>query len=348
MPTTSDPATLFAFRPVGADNGFSMPDYWVWCPSIIRGPDGMYHMFASRWPKTLPFHPGWLTNSEIVRAVAERAEGPYQFMEVILARRGPEFWDGSVTHNSTIRSYKGRYYLYYMGNNIPFPAPAPGENLALDDPRVIVARSRKRIGVAWADSLEGPWHRAERPILDVKPGTFYSFLTSNPAPWIDPESGRVAMIFKARAYEGDRHGAMTLGLAAADHPEDTYQVVGDEPLLHDGLFGELEDPFLWRQGGAFHLVAKDMQGTAAGQPGAAVYAVSPDLQSWQKGSPGVAWRKSIPCQDGCHIRCGSMERPFLFGDGDRFTHLCVAASDGREGFTDAKRTWNAVLPLLDS
>src|SRR5687768_17185985 len=79
---------------VPRDGGFRMPGYWVWCGSVIKGDDGRYHMFASRWPKDLTFHPGWMTNSEIVRAVAERPEGPYQFQQVVLPARGAEYWDG--------------------------------------------------------------------------------------------------------------------------------------------------------------------------------------------------------------------------------------------------------------
>ncbi len=38
--------------PVGG--GFVMEDYWIWCGSVIKGEEGQYHMFASRWPRSLP------------------------------------------------------------------------------------------------------------------------------------------------------------------------------------------------------------------------------------------------------------------------------------------------------
>ena len=43
------------------------PDYWVWGASPIEGDDGKFHLFASLWPKTLPFN-CWVTHSEIWRA----------------------------------------------------------------------------------------------------------------------------------------------------------------------------------------------------------------------------------------------------------------------------------------
>ncbi len=78
--------------PVGG--GFRMEGYWVWCGSVIKGEDNRYHMFASRWPKSQPMHPGWLSLSEIVRASSDTPEGPYQFEEVVLPARGAEYWDG--------------------------------------------------------------------------------------------------------------------------------------------------------------------------------------------------------------------------------------------------------------
>ena len=50
-----------------------------------------------------------------------------------------------------------------------------------------------------ADSPYGPWKRLDEPILKTQPGTFYSFLTSNPSPIIQ-EDGSVLMIFKGRHY----------------------------------------------------------------------------------------------------------------------------------------------------
>ncbi|WP_053377186.1 hypothetical protein [Paenibacillus sp. FJAT-27812] len=79
-----------------------MDGYWVWCGSVAKGEDGRFHMFASRWPKSLPMHPGWIVASEIVRAVSDTPEGPYDFQEVVFPARGAEYWDGRSTHNPHI------------------------------------------------------------------------------------------------------------------------------------------------------------------------------------------------------------------------------------------------------
>ena len=71
-------------QPAPPDGGFSMKGYWVWGGSVMRGEDGKYHMFATRWPTSLRFEQHRLTNSEIVRAVSDKAVGPYEFAEVVL------------------------------------------------------------------------------------------------------------------------------------------------------------------------------------------------------------------------------------------------------------------------
>ena len=88
---------------VKVESGFELDDYWVWDGSVIKGDDGLYHMFASRWPKNITFHPGWMLMSEVVHATSERVEGPYTFVDVVLPARGADFWDGRATHNPTIR-----------------------------------------------------------------------------------------------------------------------------------------------------------------------------------------------------------------------------------------------------
>jgi hypothetical protein len=91
-----------------------MDGYWVWCGSAIRGDDGRYHLFASRWPKTVScFH--WATHSEVVRASSDVPGGPYHFEEVVIAPRSAEYWDGMMAHNPTIHFHDGKYLLIYTG-----------------------------------------------------------------------------------------------------------------------------------------------------------------------------------------------------------------------------------------
>ncbi|MFK7692033.1 glycoside hydrolase family protein [Paenibacillus sp. HJGM_3] len=332
------------WMPAPKNGGFRMEGYWVWCGSVVKGEDGRYHMFASRWPKSLPMHPGWIVASEVVRAVADRPEGPYAFQEVVLPARGAEYWDGRSTHNPHIVKHKDTYLLYYMGSTHPLSDPEPGDGYGLSDPRCIVGRANKRIGLATAKSVFGPWTRLDAPVLSTRPGKFDSFLTSNPAPCVN-EDGSVLLIYKARRYEGNTHGRMTIGAAYADHYAGPYRVLSEEPIFPPDKF-HLEDPFVWRSEDGYELIAKDMDGNVCGERHGGVHVRSRDGLHWELAEEPKAYSRHVRWDDGTEQVLGSMERPFLlFDEQGRPTHLFAAVSNGKTGFGDATETWNAVFPL---
>lgn len=331
--------------PAVRNGGFRMADYWVWCGSVIRGADGLYHMFASRWSKTLPFNPGWLTSSEVVRAVATTPRGPYRMAEVVLPARGAEYWDGRGTHNPFITRSGDDYLLYYSGTTHPFPDVRPGEPLGCDDPRVLITRSNQRVGLATSKSVLGPWTRMDRPILPTRPNTFYSFFTSNPSPCVERD-GSISLIFKGRQYIENDFSPMTFGLARAAHWGASYEVITRRPLFSLTEVGELEDPFLWRgDDGDYRMLAKDMTGNICGETGGGLLARSADALDWQVERGRPAYSRSIVWDDGSRERLGALERPFLLIEDDGPTHLFAAAGDGPGGFANARNSWNLVMPL---
>lgn len=330
---------------VPRNGGFRMPGYWVWCGSVIRDDEGRYHMFASRWPKDLTFHPGWMTSSEIVRATAVTPQGPYEFQDVVLPARGAEWWDGRSTHNPSIARHGAAYVLFYMGSTHPFDDPPRGVPFLLSDPRAIVARSNKRIGVATAPRPEGPWTRLDRPVLDTRPGTFYSFLTSNPAPVVHAD-GSVLLMFKTRRYEGATHSRMMLGVARAPHYLGPYEVVGTEPVFSSTRFGEVEDPFVWKSAEGYEMIAKDMTGALAGEKHAGVHARSRDGLRWRLATRPKAWTRTLRWDDGTTRTMGQLERPFLLIENGRPAFMFAAAGDGPGGFANMTETFNVAIPLI--
>ncbi|GIP33254.1 glycoside hydrolase family protein [Paenibacillus sp. J2TS4] len=327
--------------PVGG--GFKMEGYWVWCGSVIQGEDGRFHLFASRWPKTVPMHPGWIVASEVVRAVSDTPAGPYQFQEVVLPARGAEYWDGRSTHNPHITKHGDTYLLYYMGSTHPLPDPEPGEAFDLQDPRCIVGRANKRIGLATAKSVFGPWERRDAPILNTRPGKFDSFLTSNPAPCVH-EDGSVLLIYKARRYEGNIHGKMMIGSARAPHYNGPYQVVSENPVFPPEKI-HLEDPFIWKTSTGYEMIAKDMEGHLCGEKLGGIHAYSEDGLDWKLADDPHAYSRNIVWDDGKTRLMGNLERPFLLFQNGKPTHLFAATSNGTKGFHDATETWNMVIPL---
>lgn len=324
---------------------FENEGYWVWGSSVVKGADGKYHMFVSRFPQSLPFHPGWMVASEIVHATSDVPQGPYKFSDVALPARGSQYWDGRSTHNPRIMRYKNKYYLIYMGSTHPFADPT-NEQLTLSSPWCTVGRSNKRIGLAVADSPYGPWKRFEEPILNTKPNTFYSFLTSNPSPIIQ-EDGSVMMIFKGRTYVGnDKFSDMALGMAYAPSIEGPYKVLNnDQPIFQVDGQGEAEDPFLWKDKRGYHAIFKDHVSKFTGERGGGVMAHSKDGINWTIDKDPKAYSRTVEWKDGKVDMQGQLERPFLLFENGKATYAFFATMNGPGGFENATKSWNMVIPL---
>lgn len=324
---------------------FESEGYWTWGSSVIKGEDGKYHMFVSRFPKSLPFHPGWMVASEIIHAISDTPTGPYQFSEVSLPARGAQYWDGRSTHNPRILKYNHKYYLIYMGSTHPFVEPTYDE-LTLSSPWCIVGRSNKRIGLAVADSPYGPWKRFDEPILKTKANTFYSFLTSNPSPILQ-EDGSVLLIFKGRAHiENGKHSKMSLGIAYAPSIEGPYTVLNnDRPIFEVNGQGEAEDPFLWKDKRGYHAIFKDHVSKFTGERGGGVMAHSTDGIHWTVDKDPKAYSRTVEWEDGTVEMQGQLERPFLLIEDGKVTHAFFAAMNGPGGFDNATKSWNVVIPL---
>ena len=323
------------------NGGFAMDDYWVWCGSVIRGEDGRYHMFASRWPKSLSFTPNWMTNSEIVRAVADKPEGPYTFAEVVLPVRGKEHWDGMMTHNPTIHKSGDTYLLFYTGTTYDFPQPVKGTTVTNE--QKIESNGNQRIGLATATSILGPWTRSDQPILEPRPGQWDHFITTNPAPCVR-DDGSVLLIYKSKQGYGK---TLKLGVAFADHYSTLYRRLSDEPILDFGKEKKkgIEDAYVWWVDDHYEAIMKDMTGAICGERHGGIHAWSLDGVTWAVSDPPLAYSKTVRWSDGAMTKQGQFERPQLLIENGRPTHLFAATGDGVGGFNKMTRTWNMVIPL---
>lgn len=339
---------LQKLQPAPLDGGFKMNNYWIWCGSVIKGEDGRYHMFASRWSKLYSMHPGWIFKSEIVRAVSVKPEGPYEFQEVVLKERGAQYWDGMATHNPSITKYKDTYILFYTGTTYPVGNLSSSET-TMEDDKYIVAQSNKRIGIATSTSVFGPWQRKNQPILPVRSEKFDNFLTSNAAPCV-MEDGSVILVYKSRDYKDNKMGKMVLSSAYAKHYEGPYDTRLDEPLFCDekdySVHGLFEDPFIWKDYYGFHMIAKDMTGVISGEKYAGIFAFSSNGMNWEIEKGVKAYSRNILWSDGQTRQMGRFERPFiLFEDKKPIAIFAATADDDIEGLGNAGTTWNMAIPI---
>lgn len=330
--------------PAPRNGGFRMSGYWVWDPSVIKAEDGRYHMFASRWSKDLGFG-NWVSNSEIVRAVSDRPEGPYEYVETVLQARGKQYFDGLITHNPRITKYQNQYLLYYMGSTYDFPVPQDKEDIWADG-RASAAWMNKRIGLAVADKIDGPWKRVDQPLLLPRSGKWDASITSNPSPVILP-NGEVYLLYKSSSV--DTRPPLLLGAAYAKKGyAGPYERLSDEPVFSfhskERMDNDVEDPFVWWSGMQYELIMKDRFGHICGEEGGGLHATSKDGVSWKISQPVKAYSRHITWEDGSKTLQANFERPFLLFDKGKPTHLFAATGSG-PGPYQLSESWNMVIPL---
>lgn len=325
--------------------GFYLKGYWVWDNTVIKGDDGKYHLFSSCYSDTIVFHPGWMVSAEIIHAVADKPEGPFRFVNKALKTRGAQYWDGRSVFNPQIFKHNDKYYMFYVGSTHPFEDPKRGE-LTLDSKWCIIGRSNKRVGLAVSNSLDGPWKRMDKPILETEPNTFYSFLTSNPTMVINKD-GSVLMIFKARSYEGTKYSDMSLGVAYAKNIFGPYKVLNNkQPVFSAKLTGELEDPFLWKDSKGYHVVFKDHKAKYTGELGGGVSATSINGTDWKMDSDAKAYSKTIQWDDNTIEKRGQLERPFILFENNKPRCMYFSTMDGKGGFENGTSSGIVAIPFV--
>lgn len=339
-------------QPVPEEYKFIDPDYHIWGATVVKGYEGKYHMYYSRWKYELG-HMGWVTDSEVAYAVAEQAEGPYEYVNVALPARGKAFWDGTTTHNPTVFKKDGKYYLYYMGTTSPVKAQQPTSMKHKD---WWIYRNNQRIGVAWADSPKGPWNRLGKPVIDVSsdPNAPDALMTSNPAINIAPD-GSIFAIYKAvgkqkgwkpvdmsssDGFQVSKGSRVRYMIAFADHPLGPFKKHNETIFELKGSEGEhmiAEDPFVWSQDGTYYAIVTDIKGRFTGDNGALALMESDNGYDWEQALHPLVAPSRLLKTDGTRTEY-KIERPqllvedgvptFLFGalgitvDGVHRGHAC--------------------------
>lgn len=321
----------FGYKVDKAAIALRLDGYYVWDCSVLKGQDGKYHMFSSRWKEEYGFGWNWLFNSEIIHSVADAPEGPYRFVNVALPRRGRQYFDGMNTHNTCIKYYNGKYYLYYMGTTYGGDIPQK-----LDDVSELYGLetwNKKRIGVAVADDINGEFVRRDEPLLQPRGCEHWDCtITTNPSVAILP-NGKTYMMYKSRRAVGK---ALQLGIAVADTPDGKFERLTDEPILNflDGDM-HIEDPFFWydEKKKKFCLIAKDdcKNGSTGitGEWGSGFYAESDDCIHFEIAENPLVYTRTLNWKDGARSKQGNLERPsLLFDENGKPTHIFCASGPG--------------------
>lgn len=305
-------------------------DWYNWCPSVLKEEDDKYHMFHTRWPKSIGFL-SWLTHSEIVHAIADKPEGPYRTLAVAIPPTGEDRGDWFTAHNSKIKKFGNKYYLYFAqtrGDSFGKDSEAKRIEMAKTGYQHPLwkneARPNQRTFVAWSKSLEGPWIVSKEPI--IQPEKTITTLTVNPAVCLGP-NGTYFMIIKGDKPGGK--GMRSQALATASNPEGPW-TIQDKPVI-DNL--DTEDVSMWYDQTRERFYAVFHAHTFIGMM------TSADGISWEKAKQYKLISKGIPFDDGTIWMPERMERPFVLTD-EKGSPIMLYVACKRENMSA-----NIALPL---
>ncbi|GAA4293915.1 glycoside hydrolase family protein [Aestuariibaculum suncheonense] len=321
--TNDDLSLKDSFKPITADNIFKTEGYYNWGTSILKTDDGKYHMFYSRWKKEYGFY-GWLTHSEIAHATSKSPAGPWTYKETVLQGARENRWDAITAHNPKIKYFDGKYYLYYVGTNL-------GDKNFTEEELIETAhtgyghanwkilRPNQRVGVAVANSINGPWKRFDTPLIE--PSGPITTITVNPA-ITKAKDGNYYLIVKGDK-PNEKRFIRNQAMAISKSPIGPF-VIQEKPVID---YIDTEDMSMWydeirdRFYGVFH---------AHGFIG---MVTSADGLHWEKAQNYELMPKEVKQEDGTKLIPDRLERPFIYHENGIPKVLGLAAKQGDESFS---------------
>ena len=344
---------------------FSSPGYYTWCSSAIKGEDGKYHMFYSRWAHDkreldddsmnyiFDGFRGWLKYSEIAYAVSDHLAGPYKYVKTILKGDGdPNKWDRYTMHNPQIRKFGSYYYLYYISNSF-------NKNYSFKDSLTnremyhwLQYNCSQGIGVLRAKSIKdlvaGDYYKPAKSIMTID--NIHTFeVATNPTVTQGPD-GKFYMMYKSRK---PNVGNMTFWMAKSDRPDQPYTFLG-------GVFTNAEmaceDPCMWydKKRKRFYAAVKYYSNSKKMIPqfGALALITSLDGLKWEPAKHPLISLREIKMKDGTKIELAHLERPFAFTDKNGKVLALFAAASIKEptkgdikNITPDYNTFNVCFPI---
>jgi hypothetical protein len=318
---------------------FISDSFYTWCGSAIRGEDGKYYLFYSRWPHgkhtldddSLNYifngFSGWLKYSEIACAVAKKPCGPYHFVKTILKGNGdPKTWDRYTMHNPQIAHFGKYYYLYYISNSFDSTITTPKK----DRQQWLRYNCTQKIGVIRAASLRdlvaGKFEKPDSPIMG--PDGIHTFeVTTNPSVTRGPD-GKYYMMYKSRK---PHVGNMTLWMARCDRPDGKFEEISEVFTAADMA---CEDPCLWydKSRKLFYAVVKNYSssGLLAPQFGALALITSEDGLHWKPAKHSLVSLREIRLKGQPAMALAHLERPFVLFDSHGRPEALFAAAAAKE------------------
>lgn len=290
--------------PRDQDNGLedrNLESYTYWDGGIIKGDDGRFYMFGSRWPERLG-HEGWF-QSEAIYAVSDNLYGPYEDKGVLW----PDYYDGAG-HN---------VFSFCICENDPLYEE--GYRYA-----VCVSDVHKGVGYAGyspangsihiAKDIEGPWELVDNGNNGVMK-TSRDMGLVNVSIAVNPNGGYVAI---------NRYGDIATTDSLKDqwtvHVKGLWSQVPGMPVSAQCV----EDAVTWYSNGMFHIVVNKWDARIA------YYLTSENgIDGWQLHT-GAAYTPDhdfIRYEDGTVNNWYKVERPNVYIENDTVKAMIFSVID---------------------
>ena len=315
-------------KPVDSSAIFVTDNYYTWCSTVIKGEDGKYHMFYSRWSHgkrtasgdsmnyIFNGFRGWNKYSEIAYAVSDKLSGPYTYISTILKGDGdPKHWDRFTMHNPQITKFGNYYYLYYISNSFDSTLQFEDESkMTKDWKHWLKYNCTQKIGVIKAKSIgdlvSGKYQKPSVPLMVPDNNNTFE-VTTNPTVTQGPD-GKYYMMYKSRK---PNVGNMTFWMAKSDKPDGPFTMLGEVFTSADMA---CEDPCIWydKKRKRFYAAVKYYSHSKKLVPqfGALALITSVDGLNWQAASHPLISLRELKMKNGKKIELTHLERPFVVTD----------------------------------
>ena len=189
---------------IGYDSRYERQD-----PSnVIKVGDTFYVWYTHRSPGVHPY-------ASTVHYATSKDGLQWEDHGQALGKGGEAEWDSYGVITPYVAVLDDTYYLFYTGTG---DKPFQGED------------TLRHIGVATADSPDGPWQKFKRnPVLSPGEGQWDGLLVDDAH--LVVRNGKCWLYYKGRRPHQPPHDS-SWGLAIADSPTGPYRKHGENPILH--------------------------------------------------------------------------------------------------------------------
>lgn len=185
-------------------------------------------------------------------------------------------------------------------------------------PNWAILRPNQRTGVAVSNSINGPWERMEKPLIE--PSGPITTLTVNPA--IDRgKDGKYYLIVKGDK-PNDSNFVRNQVVAISDSPTGPFEMQ-PKPVI-DNL--DTEDMSMWYDKKRDYFYGIFHAHTYIGM------VCSPDGINWEKANEYKIMSKNVPLKNGDNIKPDRMERPFIYCENNEPQVLSLAVKKGDDSY----------------